>query len=221
LSLYLQAQLLFAQMGQDPHLDPTTTVSPTPTLEAITAKVIETVKGDLIENKPVLPAFYFWRRVYQKHGKSFYKNFLLGEDDSVKQGSEEVISEEVLSKKLMPLNYAGIVKEDAERVSPDGRWIVSRPELDDSHLIYKEAVSGKTSSVHSVNYNGREINPGMERWWFWGWSPRFNLINYVATSSCDTGRNWQFYEFNPETKMYTHIGDGVSLEFTSDGNWAV
>jgi len=200
--------------------------SDTPTPPTVTGKVIQTKHGHITTDQPQFPDFYIWRRVYQKKGESYYKLFLIKKD-----GSLDPLGD-------VPISYGGwwnskialMGKKDREaRLTPtdqdtftssDGIWeILGDSDHENMSFDFQKSTSSKTETIAIPGFDGGEAD---NSWWISvGWNPTKDLFYFYVSGGADTGRNNDYFQFDPETKVFTHIGAGVDLNFSKDGKWVV
>jgi hypothetical protein len=200
--------------------------SDTPTVPIVTGKVIQTKHGHITTDQPQFPDFYIWRRVYQKKGESNFKLFLVKNDGSLNFLSDVPISYggwcNYKWESFKKNSIGAAITGDAEMtITPsDGIWQISMDtDHENMNFDFKKSTSSKTETIAIPGFDGGEAD---NSWWTsLGWGPGKDLFYFDVSGGADTGRNNDYFEFNPETKVFTHIGAGVDLNFSKDGKWVI
>ena len=191
-----------------------------------TGKVIQTKHGHITTDQPQFPNFYIWRRVYQKKGESNFKLFLVKKDGSLNPFGDVPISYggwwnskiAAMTKKSVGAALTG--NDETTIPSSDGIWgISSDSDHEYMNFDFQKNTSANTETIAIPGFDGGEAD---NSWWISvGWNPTKDLFYFYVSGGADTGRNNNYFQFNPETKVFTHIGAGVDINFSKDGKWVV
>ncbi len=200
---------------------------PTPYLnaqsEAVTAKTIKVIQGNLVKDKPDFPSFYIWRRVYQHKGKSIFKPNLVKsdgtyfQDQSLPDYTSQFDPRFEKRHDLISLEneIASATAESPVLISStDGRWSVC---FDGSPEI---GIRYKNNSINKIiKLAGTESS--LFDWEFLGWANYHDLFFLSLPGGTTDIRADNFYQYNPEAKSMIHIGTGQEFIISDEGNWIV
>lgn len=200
--------------------------SQTDTTPSETGKVVQAIAGNITADLPKFPDFQIWRRVYQKKGESRFELFLVKGDGSISQSNEVPVSYERWWNEKMALRIkkakggSSTSNDQKTFASFDGKWeILINDGSRKMSFEYKKSISAESETINIPGFDGGEVESS---WWcLVGWNPGKDLFYFYVSGGADTGRNNDYFQFDPETKVFTHLGAGVDLNFSKEGKWVI
>lgn len=209
---------------------------------------VDAIPSKIKVQKPDFPSFYIWRRVYQKKKKSYFKLYVVQNDGSLKHsddipvsyGEWRTIERNTQSKtsikvhrnlkkatRLLPNSGETPVAmptmtdiKASEMISPTGIWAsVIDVGSNKMYLKFKKTSASRIQITNIPGFDGQESE--LYGWYPIGWSSNKDLFYFLVTGGVDTGRNNNYFQFDPESKTFTHIGSGAKLNLSMDGKWVV
>ena len=187
------------------------------------------ITGDISFDHPRFPPLFIYQRVYQNVGESIFKPYFLEPDGSLleiknlPEESEPPPPSSRHKKRLLPTLASGVNPEDTsgsdvnapeEMISPSGKWkiILSRP--DEWGKLTFTLLDTTTNTPQTIN-----IPDG--GWGFSGidWNPKKDLFYFQVMQGVSSDRHWDFFQFSPDTKIFTAFASGQGIDVSPDGNW--
>jgi tetratricopeptide (TPR) repeat protein len=200
----------------------------------ITAKNVDALHGYLSDDKPPFPefpTFYIWRRVYQHKGKSFFKPYLLKRDGFLVGASNvTTISNSHYGYLYWDAPALGAYREsfsdkdETENLfpSPNGKWTFIQKNTDGFNLFFKNNESSEMLSVAvPIDWEDDWRLKDSDRFYFAGWNLESNRIYFLTNTKGETGRNYDFYQYDLDKNILTFIGGEIWYCFSNDGKWIV